>query len=327
MIVVTGGAGFIGSALVNGLNQKGINNIWIVDQVDHPEKQNNLNSLIFNQLIGKDNFLKKILEKNIPSCDAIFHMGACSATTETNEAYLNENNFQYTRYLASYCLEKNIRFIYASSAATYGAGENGYSDNESRLKLLKPLNLYGSSKQNFDLWAQAEGVLKSLVGLKYFNVYGPNEYHKEDMQSMVRKGFLQVRDEGKLRLFKSYKSEYSDGGQERDFLYIKDAVNMTLFFLEQKHTGGIFNIGSGQARNWNDLAKAIFNAMGKKMHIEYIDMPTEIKNQYQYHTCSDIKKIRNLGYINPVMSLEEGIEDYIKKYLIPGRHLGSFDDE
>tara|TARA_Y100000588_G_scaffold315426_1_gene343498 strand:+ start:208 stop:1188 length:981 start_codon:yes stop_codon:yes gene_type:complete len=326
MIVVTGGAGFIGSALVNGLNQKGINNIWVVDQVDHPEKQNNLNPLIFDQLIGQDNFLKKILEKNLPACDAILHMGACSLTTETNEAYLNKNNFEYTRYLASYCLEKNIRFIYASSAATYGAGENGYSDDESRLKLLKPLNLYGDSKQNFDLWAQAKGVLKSLVGLKYFNVYGPNEYHKQNMQSMVRKGFLQVRDGGKLCLFKSYKQEYCDGEQERDFLYIKDAVAMTLFFLEQKNTGGIFNIGSGQARNWNDLAKAIFYAMGKKTHIEYIDMPEDIKNQYQYYTCSDTNKIRNLGYLNPVMSLEEGIEDYVKQYLIPGRHLGSFND-
>jgi len=326
MIVVTGGAGFIGSALVNGLNQKGINNIWVVDQVDHLEKQNNLNPLIFDQLIGKDNFLKKILEKKLPSCDAMLHMGACSLTTETNEAYLNKNNFEYTRYLASYCLEKNIRFIYASSAATYGSGENGYSDDESRLKLLKPLNLYGDSKQNFDLWAQAKGVLKNLVGLKYFNVYGPNEYHKQDMQSMVRKGFLQVRDEGKLRLFKSYKPECSDGGQERDFLYIKDAVAMTLFFLEKKNTGGIFNVGSGQARNWNDLAKAIFYAMEKKIHIEYIDMPQEIKNQYQYHTCSDTNKIRNLGYIHPVMSLEEGVDDYVKKYLIPGRHLGSFED-
>ena len=327
MIVVTGGAGFIGSALVNGLNQKGINNIWIVDQIDHPEKKNNLNPLIFDQLIGQDKFLNQILGKKIPSCDAILHMGACSLTTETNRAYLNENNFEYTRYLASYCLEKNIRFIYASSAAPYGAGENGYSDDESRLKFLKPLNLYGESKQNFDLWAQAKGLLKSLVGLKYFNVYGPNEYHKQDMQSMVRKGFLQVRDEGKLRLFKSYKPEYSDGGQKRDFLYIKDAVAMTLFFLEKESVGGIFNVGSGQARNWNDLAKAIFSAMGEKIDIEYIDMPAEIKNQYQYHTCSDMKKLRNIGYIHPTISLEEGIEDYVKKYLIPGRHLGSFEGQ
>ena len=249
-------------------------------------------------------------------------MGACSSTTETDETYLTKNNFEYTRHLASFCLKNGIRFIYASSAATYGAGENGYSDDESRLEILKPLNLYGHSKQKFDLWAQAEGAFKNLVGLKYFNVYGPNEYHKQDMQSMVRKGFLQLRDTGRLRLFKSYKSEYSDGDQERDFLYIKDAVAMTLFFLERQDVGGIFNVGSGKARNWNDLAKAIFVAMSKKLNIEYIDMPSEIRNHYQYHTCSDTEKIRNAGYSKPAMSLEAGIENYVTQYLIPEKHLG-----
>ncbi len=323
MIVVTGGAGFIGSALIHGLNKKGIKDIWVVDQVDHPEKQENLNLLSFDRLIGIDEFLKDVLEKKIAKCDAILHMGACSSTTETDESFLTENNFEYTRHLASFCLEKGIRFIYASSAATYGAGENGYSDDESRLEILKPLNLYGDSKQKFDLWAQEHGVLKDLVGLKYFNVYGPNEYHKQNMQSMVRKGFLQISDTGKLSLFKSYKSEYSDGGQERDFLYIKDAVAMTLFFLERKDVGGIFNVGSGKARNWNDLAKAIFLSMNKQLNIEYIDMPPEIRNQYQYHTCSDTEKIRNAGYSQSVMSLEEGIGDYVTQYLIPGRHLGA----
>jgi len=322
MIVVTGGAGFIGSALIHGLNEKGIKDIWVVDQVDHPEKQENLNSLIFDRLIGIDDFLKDVLKKNFSRCDAIFHMGACSSTTETDESFLTKNNFEYTRHLASFCLEKGIRFIYASSAATYGAGENGYSDDESRLEILKPLNLYGDSKQKFDLWAQAEGAFKNLVGLKYFNVYGPNEYHKQGMQSMVRKGFLQLRDTGKLRLFKSYKSEYSDGDQERDFLYIKDAVAMTLFFLERQDLGGIFNVGSGKARNWNDLAKAIFVAMNKKLNIEYIDMPSEIRNHYQYHTCSDTEKIRNAGYSKPAMSLEAGIENYVTQYLIPEKHLG-----
>jgi ADP-L-glycero-D-manno-heptose 6-epimerase len=323
MIVVTGGAGFIGSALIHGLNKKGIKDIWVVDQVDHPEKQENLNLITFDRLIGIDDFLKDVLEKRFARCDAILHMGACSSTTETDESFLTKNNFEYTRHLASFCLEKGIRFVYASSAATYGAGENGYSDDESRLKILKPLNLYGDSKQKFDLWAQEQGVLKNLVGLKYFNVYGPNEYHKQDMQSMVRKGFLQLRDTDKLRLFKSYKSEYSDGGQERDFLYIKDAVAMTLFFLERQDVGGIFNVGSGKARNWNDLAKSIFLAMNKQLNIEYIDMPSEIRNQYQYHTCSDTEKIRNVGYSQSIMSLEEGIDDYVTHYLIPGRHLGA----
>jgi ADP-L-glycero-D-manno-heptose 6-epimerase len=322
MIVVTGGAGFIGSALIHGLNEKGIKDIWVVDQIDHPEKQENLNPLVFDRLIGIDDFLKDVLGKKLSRCDAILHMGACSSTTETDESFLTKNNFEYTRHLASFCLEKGIRFIYASSAATYGAGENGYSDDESRLKILKPLNLYGESKQKFDLWAQAQGALKNLVGLKYFNVYGPNEYHKQDMQSMVRKGFLQLRDTGKLCLFRSYKSEYSDGGQERDFLYIKDAVAMTLFFLERKDVGGIFNVGSGKARNWNDLAKAIFMAMNKQLNIEYIEMPSEIRNQYQYHTCSDTEKILNAGYSKPSMSLEVGIENYVTQYLIPGKHLG-----
>ena len=196
MIVVTGGAGFIGSALVNGLNKKGIKQIWVVDQIDHPEKQKNLTPLLFDKLIGKDDFLNNILENKLPRCDAIFHMGACSSTTETNEVFLNKNNFEYTRNLAKFCLERDIRFIYASSAATYGTGENGYSDDESRLKLFQPLNLYGDSKQKFDLWAQAQGVLEKIVGLKYFNVYGPNEYHKQEMQSMVRKGFIEIRDTG-----------------------------------------------------------------------------------------------------------------------------------
>jgi ADP-L-glycero-D-manno-heptose 6-epimerase len=323
MIVVTGGAGFIGSALIHGLNKKGIKDIWVVDQIDHSEKQENLNLLHFERLIAIDEFLKDVLEKKLTQCDAILHMGACSSTTETDESFLTKNNFEYTRHLASFCLEKEIRFIYASSAATYGAGENGYSDNESRLKILKPLNLYGDSKQKFDLWAQEQGALKNLVGLKYFNVYGPNEYHKQDMQSMVRKGFLQISDTGKLRLFKSYKSEFSDGGQERDFLYIKDAVDMTLYFLERQDLGGIFNVGSGKARNWNDLAKSIFVAMNKQLNIEYIDMPPEIRNQYQYHTCSDTEKIKNTGYSQTAMSLEEGIDDYVTQYLISGKHLGS----
>jgi len=321
MIVVTGGAGFIGSALVHGLNAKGLKDIWVVDQMDHPAKQKNLDPLTFDRLVGKDNFLNDVLEKKLPQCDAILHMGACSSTTETDEVFLTKNNFEYTRHLAGFCLEKGIRFIYASSAATYGAGENGYSDDESGLKKLKPLNLYGDSKQKFDLWAQDQGVLENMVGLKYFNVYGPNEYHKQDMQSMVRKGFLQVRDTGKLRLFKSHKPEYSDGGQERDFLHIKDAVAMTLFFLEQQGIAGIFNVGSGKARNWNDLAKSIFAAMNQPLNIEYIDMPQQIRNQYQYHTCSDTEKIHNAGYSQPVLSLEEGIEDYVTQYLIPEKHL------
>jgi len=321
MIIVTGAAGFIGSALVHGLNLKGFDDIWIVDDVDHPEKQKNLDAIIYSRLMGKDAFLKELVATTLPACTAILHMGACSSTTETNEAYLRENNFEYTRSLAKYCLKKGVRFIYASSAATYGAGENGYCDDESLLEILKPLNLYGASKQWFDLWAKQEGVLKDMVGLKYFNVFGPNEYHKGGMQSMVRKGYLQVRDEGRLKLFKSYKEGFSDGGQERDFIYVRDAVAMTLFFLQNENVGGIYNVGSGVARNWNDLATAVFRAANKKIDIEYIAMPESIRDQYQYHTCAEMNKMRSAGYTETIMSLEAGVTDYVKNYLTPNKHF------
>ena len=319
MIVVTGGAGFIGSALVHGLNQKGIEDIWLVDDIDHPEKQKNLDVLTYTRWIGKGDFLREAAQ--LKACSAILHMGACSSTTETDEAFLRKNNFEYTQSLAEYCLRKDVRFIYASSAATYGAGENGYSDDESLLETLKPLNLYGYSKQWFDLWAKEAGALKTIVGLKYFNVFGPNEYHKGDMQSMVRKGFLQVRDTNTLNLFKSYKPEYEDGGQERDFLYVRDAVAMTLFFLENKDIGGIFNVGSGKARNWNDLASAVFKSMDKKVNINYIDMPESIRNQYQYHTRAEMEKVRSAGFTEEITSLEDGVSDYVRNYLIPDNHL------
>jgi ADP-L-glycero-D-manno-heptose 6-epimerase len=322
MIVVTGGAGFIGSAIVQALNDRGRTDLIVVDEVDHPEKEKNLISIKYHELRGKDVFLENVLNLDLPSIEAIIHMGACSSTTETNEVFLTENNYDYTRHLAQYALKKDIRFIYASSAATYGNGEMGYRDDESKLHALKPLNLYGESKQKFDLWAEGQGVLDRIVGLKYFNVFGPNEYHKEDMQSMVRKGFLQAWDTNKIRLFKSYRKEYADGGQERDFLYIKDAVKMTLFFLDQQDAGGIFNVGAGKARNWNDLATTVFKAMDREPKIEYIEMPDSIRDQYQYHTSAEMKKIRDAGYTEPITSLEEGITDYIQNYLLLNKRLG-----
>ncbi len=322
MVVVTGGAGFIGSAIAQALNDRGRTDLIVVDEVDHPEKEKNMISIKYHELRGKDVFLENVLNLDLPSIEAIIHMGACSSTTETNEVFLTENNYDYTRHLAQYALKKDIRFIYASSAATYGNGEMGYRDDESKLHTLKPLNLYGESKQKFDLWAEGQGVLDRIVGLKYFNVFGPNEYHKEDMQSMVRKGFLQARETNKIRLFKSYRKEYADGGQERDFLYIKDAVKMTLFFLDQQDAGGIFNVGAGKARNWNDLATTVFKAMDREPKIEYIEMPDSIRDQYQYHTSAEMKKIRDAGYTEPITSLEEGITDYIQNYLLPNKRLG-----
>jgi len=323
MIVVTGGAGFIGSAIAQELNVRGRIDLLVVDDVDHPEKEKNITSIKYQELIGKNSFLEKIIDRNIDSIEVIIHMGACSSTTETDEEFLTKNNYHYTRHLATYALEKNIRFIYASSAATYGNGEMGYSDDVSQLNTLKPLNLYGESKHKFDLWAENQGILDRVVGLKYFNIFGPNEYHKENMQSMVRKGFMQAMETNKICLFKSYKKEYKDGGQERDFLYIKDAVNMTLFFLDNPKIGGIFNIGTGQPRNWNDLAKNIFKAMGREPQIEYISMPENILHQYQYHTCADMQKIRDAGYTQSIMSLEDGIKDYVKNYLVSNKRLGN----
>ena len=321
MIVVTGGAGFIGSALVHALNQRGYTDICVVDIEDHPEKKNNLAPLKFSSLVNPELFLEQVLAGSLQGVDTLFHLGACSSTTETDVDFLNRNNFQFTRHLARYCLDRNIRFIYASSAATYGDGRRGYSDDVSRLATLEPLNPYGQSKQDFDVWAQQEGVLARIVGLKYFNVFGPNEYHKADMRSMVLKGYEQIRDTGKIRLFKSYKPEYGDGQQVRDFVYIQDAVAMTLFFQDHPDINGLFNVGSGQARCWNDLANAIFGALNRKPVIEYIEMPESIRDQYQYHTCAKTDKMRNAGYDRPIFSLEDAVNDYVNQYLIPGKHL------
>jgi ADP-L-glycero-D-manno-heptose 6-epimerase len=323
MIVVTGGTGFIGSAIIQELNQRGVSDILVVDDLDHEEKKSNLAVLKYAALHDKSDFLKAILSRSLTSpITAIIHMGACSSTTETDQEFLTRNNFEYTRQLAEFSLETGIRFIYASSAATYGDGTHGYSDDETRLDPLIPLNLYGDSKHRFDLWARGKKAFDKIVGLKYFNVYGPNEYHKSDMQSMVRKGFLQIQQTGKIRLFKSYKPEYTDGGQERDFLYIKDAVAMTLFFLDRPEIGGLFNVGSGTARNWNHLAQALFSAMGKESNIEYIEMPASIRDQYQYHTKAQMGKIKKAGYNTPSTSLEDGIKDYVQNYLLPSKRLG-----
>jgi len=323
MIVVTGGAGFIGSAIVETLNARGMSNIVIVDDVDHPEKEKNLAALKYTDLISKDAFLARVQSGSpTPEASAIIHMGACSSTTETDREFLRENNFEYTRHLAEFSLQQGVRFIYASSAATYGDGALGYLDDESQLTALRPLNLYGGSKQQFDLWARDKGAFETIVGLKYFNVYGPGEYHKGDMQSLVRKGYYQIQETGKMRLFKSYKPDYADGGQERDFLYIKDAVAMTLFFLDHPTIGGLFNVGSGKARNWNALAHALFSAMGKEPNIEYIEMPASIRDQYQYHTQAEMGKIRKAGYEASITSLEDGITDYVQNYLVPGKRLG-----
>jgi len=321
MIIVTGGAGFIGSAIIAGLNARGINDILVVDQLGADERWKNLRNLAFADYIEKDDFLQMVLANKLSPPEVVFHMGACSSTTETNASYLIKNNFEYTKTLARWAVDLKIRFIYASSAATYGDGSQGFFDDEDHLENLRPLNMYGYSKHLFDLWAKRNGLLKKIVGLKYFNVFGPNEYHKADMRSFVLKAFEQIYSTGTVRLFKSYNSKYKDGQQMRDFLYIKDAVAMTLMFFNKKHQTGIFNIGSGKARTWNDLVEAVFAAVGRRPNIEYIDMPKQLQKQYQYFTEAPIGKLRKAGYEPEITSLENAIDDYVRNYLLKGAYL------
>ena len=254
--------------------------------------------------------------------EAILHMGACSSTTETDADFLMENNYRYTARLAQWKeIHPACRLIYASSAATYGAGEKGYSDNEEEIHLLRPLNMYGYSKQLFDLLARRQGWLGQIVGLKYFNVFGPNENHKGDMRSVINKAFPVVRDEGKMRLFQSHRPDYEDGRQQRDFIYVKDAVEMTLFFLEHPEINGIFNIGTGKARTWNAVANALFQSLDKTPDIEYIPMPETLRGKYQYYTCADMNKLREAGCGYDCAPLEESIEDYVRQYLVEDRGL------
>ena len=323
MIVVTGGAGFIGSAIVWKLNQLNKNKIIIVDELGKEDKWKNLVGLSYQDFVHKHEFIDQVIDDVVPyNIEAIIHMGANSSTTEKDADYLMSNNYHYTVELAKYCLEKNIRFIYASSAATYGDGLLGFEDDESKLETLRPLNMYGYSKQLFDLWAKKNDVLDRIVGIKYFNVYGPNEYHKGDMRSVIHKAFEQVRDLGKVRLFKSLNPKYRDGEQMRDFVYIKDAVDMTLHFLDHPDKNGIFNVGAGKARTWNDLVKALFNSAGKPVNIEYIDLPDYLASKYQYFTEANLSKIISAGYNKPTISLEEGVTDYVKTYLLKDSYLG-----
>jgi ADP-L-glycero-D-manno-heptose 6-epimerase len=330
MIIVTGGAGFIGSAVIWRLNQLGREDILIVDHLGSGEKWKNLVPLRFRDYLEKDEFLRLIDHDSLPipaekgnkGIDAIIHLGACSSTTEQDASYLVKNNFEYTKQLAQFAVENGIRFLYASSAATYGDGAKGFSDNEGVLHELRPLNMYGYSKQLFDMWARAKGLLDRIVGLKYFNVFGPNEYHKADMRSLVVKAYEQVVSTGKIRLFKSHRNDYADGEQKRDFLYVKDAVEMTLHFLDNRNANGIFNIGGGRANTWNSLAAAIFKSLGKQERIEYIDMPETIRDKYQYYTCADITSLRRAGYDKQPTPLEKAVGEYVSEYLVPRKRLG-----
>lgn len=314
-VIVTGGAGFIGRNIVAALNARGEENIVVVDELGTSEKWKNLVGLRYEDYLDKTDLRARIREDRLDGVRAVLHMGACSSTTERDASYLADNNYRTTRELCEWCLTHGARFVYASSAATYGDGSLGYSDDDTVTPTLRPLNMYGYSKHMFDMWALQKGLLGMIAGLKYFNVYGPHEDHKGEMRSVIHKAYGQIRDMGEVRLFKSYKPEYKDGEQVRDFVYVKDAVEMTLHFLEHPEVSGLFNCGAGQARSWNDLAGAVFAAMGLKPNIRYIDMPEELRGTYQYFTQADMFKARAAGYGASFTSLEDGVKDYVQEYL------------
>lgn len=314
MIIVTGAAGFIGSCIVSKLNREGYRNLIAVDVLRKNDKWKNLRHLDFADYLDRSQLLE-FLHK-YKGVEAIIHMGACSTTTERDTNYLMENNYRNTVQLAAYCIKNNIRFIYASSAATYGMGELGYDDDEAKLRHLKPMNMYGYSKQVFDLKARREGWLTKIAGLKFFNVYGPNEYFKGDMASVIFKAFNQIKESGKVKLFKSHRPNFKDGEQLRDFIYVKDALDMVFYLLKNPHISGIFNAGTGKARSFKDLVTATFKAMDLKPDVEYIDMPHSIRDRYQYFTEAKMDKLRKTGYSAPFYSLEDGVHDYVQNYLM-----------
>jgi ADP-L-glycero-D-manno-heptose 6-epimerase len=320
-ILVTGGAGFIGSALVWALNQRGFDRILVTDVLDQSEKWRNLVPLRFDDYVPADALPAVLAGGALDHVRVIFHLGACSSTTERDAAYLMRNNFQYTRTLAEWALARGVRFVYASSAATYG-GREGTLSEDAPLADLRPLNMYGYSKHLFDLHAARHGYLDRIVGLKYFNVYGPNEHHKGDMRSMVHKAFEQITATGRVRLFKSERPEFADGEQRRDFVYVKDAVRMTLHLAEQGAVSGLVNVGSGRAHTWIELAQSVFTAMDRPVHIDFIDMPAALSAKYQYFTCAAIDRLRASGYGAPPTPLADAVADCVRHYLRPDRRLG-----
>ncbi len=325
-VLVTGGAGFIGSALVWALNRRGCERIVVCDRLSTDDKWRNLVSLRFADYVEADDLLPRLQSGALGKFDLILHLGACSSTTERDASFLIRNNYEFTKDLAAWALARTAhrqkpRFVYASSAATYGDGSAGMEDDESQLDQLRPLNMYGCSKHLFDLHARRAGFLGRIVGLKYFNVFGPGEDHKGDMRSLVHKSFGQVRDTGAIRLFKSHRSDYRDGEQKRDFLYVKDATAMTLHLAATSKAHGLFNIGSGLAQTWNDLANAVFAALKRKPDIQFIEMPEAIRDKYQYFTRANLARLRAAGYTAPVTSLEDAVTDYVRNYLVPDKRL------
>lgn len=312
MVIVTGGAGFIGSCIVRTLNDAGIEDIVIVDNIASTDKWMNMRNKKYVKYVHKSKFLEEL--PTYENVTAIIHMGAQSATTERDFDYLWENNFEYTKALWNYCAEKQISYIYASSAATYGDGELGF-DDKMDIDKLRPLNGYGYSKQLFDLWVKHQATVfpKQYVGLKFFNVYGPNEYFKGSMASMVFHGYKQIQEYGSIKLFKSCNPKYEDA--VRDFVYVKDICEVIKWMLENQEVSGLFNVGTGKAEGFKELAEATFKALGLDPNIEYIDMPEHLRKKYQYYTQAEMSKLYEAGYKKPFSTLDEGVKDYVLNHL------------
>jgi len=315
MIVVTGAAGFIGSVLVGKLNSIGIENILMVDDFSNEQKKVNWSSKKFSDKMDRADFLKWF-DENASQVTFVYHIGARTDTTEFNKEIFDELNVNYTKAIWNTCTENNIPLVYASSAATYGGGEQGYADNHAAISSLHPLNPYGWSKQEFDVWAlQQTNTPPQWQGLKFFNVYGPNEYHKARMASVIFHSFHKINNTGKVKLFRSHRPDFKDGWQLRDFIYVKDLVNVCVFLMQNKVASGIYNLGTGQARSFYDLADSTFKAMNKTTDIEFVDIPADIRDKYQYFTEADMSKLIAQGYSTPFTSLEEGVRDYVTNYL------------
>lgn len=321
MIIVTGAAGFIGSCLVSKLNAEGFNDIVVVDEFSHSEKNKNLEGKTFSQKVERDQF-QQWLKDNHRFVQFVFHIGARTDTTEFDKAIFDKLNLNYTIEIWNTCVEFGLPLVYASSAATYGNGEFGYDDNESIIEKLVPLNPYGDSKNDFDKWAIAQEKKPYFwAGLKFFNVYGPNEFHKGRMASVIFHAFNQINKTGGMKLFRSHNPEYKDGEQLRDFVYVKDVTSVCMFLLNHRKDSGIYNLGSGKARTFLDLTRNTFKAMEKPEHIEFMDTPIDIRDKYQYFTEANMKKLKSIGYNTPFHTLEEGVEDYVKGYLMGNKYL------
>ncbi|MCB0402590.1 MAG: ADP-glyceromanno-heptose 6-epimerase [Flavobacteriales bacterium] len=315
MIVVTGAAGFIGSCLVSKLNQEGFLDVVVVDDFSHPEKNKNLEGKTISQRVDREVFIDWI-EKNQHLIQFIFHIGARTDTTEFDTAIFDKLNLNYTKAVWNKCVEHGIPLVYASSAATYGLGEYGYDDNHDVVDKLKPLNPYGDSKNDFDKWAlKQEKQPYFWAGLKFFNVYGPNEYHKGRMASVIFHAYNQVKETGAMKLFASHNPDYKDGEQLRDFVYVKDVVNVCMFLLHHRKDSGLYNLGSGKARTFLDLVTNTFKALDREPNISFIPTPEDIRDKYQYFTEANMSKLQSIGYDIPFHTLEEGVEDYVKNYL------------